>query len=101
MRVRGKASFDGSTGWVTVAGNQGTTYLEEGGNNYKVVVESELQDDDNPDEPPRKLKKGDLFEAFGWKKLENGMRLWGRAKEDGSFGNVNTTDGKGTVHLQI
>jgi len=28
VRVRGRAEQDGAIGWVTIAGNQGTTFLE-------------------------------------------------------------------------
>jgi len=42
MRIKGKAVKDGSIGWITVAGNQGKTFLEEGGNLYKVRKETPL-----------------------------------------------------------
>jgi len=42
MRVQAKSMSDGSEGWITVQGNQDTTYLQECTGNYKVVKETIL-----------------------------------------------------------
>lgn len=93
MRIKCMAIKDGITGWVTVVGNQGTTYLQEGGNIYKVIaLDAELFCGDNPSKLVRKLKQGEVIEAFEWEKkkeegkAETSVRIRGRAKVDGALG---------------
>merc|ERR1712194_357716 len=43
-RIKCKSSLDGATGWVTIAGNQGTKFLELGGDCMKCVTETALTD---------------------------------------------------------
>jgi len=40
MRVRCVAKKDGVEGWATLKGNQGTLYLKDGGEFFKVVKET-------------------------------------------------------------
>merc|ERR1712113_1187734 len=42
MRVNARVMKDDLEGWITVSGNQGTTFLEDGGNVFKVVTETIL-----------------------------------------------------------
>jgi len=90
QRIRGKAFKDGQTGWITVAGNQGNTYLEEGGNLFKVIKETELTSsfDVSKSSVVKKLKEGEILELLEWeKKDESGaMRIKGKSKDDGAIG---------------
>ncbi|CAL1131559.1 unnamed protein product [Cladocopium goreaui] len=45
LRVKVQALNDGAEGWVTMSGNQGTEYLKEGGNIFKVKKETLLTED--------------------------------------------------------
>ncbi|CAE7470178.1 ycf3 [Symbiodinium natans] len=45
MRVKVRLLTDGTEGWATISGNQGTDYLQEGGGSFKVVKETLLTDD--------------------------------------------------------
>merc|ERR1719487_1524369 len=70
LRVRCKAMKDDADGWVTLTGSQGTTFLEEGGNVFKVIKETILTDSADLEEAtaegkakPRKLKEGELLEV--------------------------------------
>merc|ERR1712176_1360338 len=61
MRFHAKAMKDDIDGWITLAGNQGTVFLEEGGNLFKVVKETITTDSFGLDggdtkESNRKLK---------------------------------------------
>merc|ERR1712012_339323 len=42
VRVRAKTMEDGLEGWITVQGNQGSMFLQEGGNVFKVIKETIL-----------------------------------------------------------
>jgi len=108
MRIRGMAVKDGATGWVTIAGNQGTTYLEDGGNVYKVTAsdtrlsraipkrgEDGKPIEEAPENVIRSLVKGEIFEVLEWEKEgeapESGgsappLRIRGRARADGAIG---------------
>eukprot|EP00439_Symbiodinium_sp_Y106_P060827 s1586_g9.t1 len=98
-------------GWVTIAGNQGTIFLQEGGHLWKVLRQSELSEtmeddvdkimsycligstskplDTQPKAGVRKVKEGEVLEVLTWprKDEESGlMRLRVRAKMDGAIG---------------
>ncbi|CAE7247041.1 ycf3 [Symbiodinium sp. CCMP2592] len=45
MRVQVRLLADGTEGWATISGNQGTDYLQDGGGTFKVVKETLLTDD--------------------------------------------------------
>jgi len=113
-RVRGKAVVDGSEGWITVAGNQGTRYLQEGGNLYKAAVEFELDLDQEQDvgaasasipRTTRKLKKGEVVEVLEWarkgKEEGSSMRVRCKAKEDAVTGWTSMKDESGVVRLEM
>lgn len=96
-RLRGITVKDGVEGWVSVAGNQGTTYLEDGGNQYKVSGDVDLQLESSPKatengESPivvRKLRKGEQVEVLAWESDSEGVagsKVKARAKMDGAVG---------------
>eukprot|EP00932_Pfiesteria_piscicida_P016501 SRR837773.3419.p1 GENE.SRR837773.3419~~SRR837773.3419.p1 ORF type:complete len:430 (+),score=190.00 SRR837773.3419:91-1290(+) len=66
-RVHGKVLKDGIVGWVTVAGNQGVTFLMPGGNVFNVVkpvaLTEELKDTDGTN-VVRQLKEGQVLEVL-------------------------------------
>merc|ERR1712127_966207 len=68
-RVHGKGLKDGVTGWVTVAGNQGVTFLLPGGNVFQVVkavaLTEELKDTDATN-VVKQLVEGQVLEVLAW-----------------------------------
>jgi len=91
-RLRARAGKDKIEGWVTVEGNQGTAFLKECGNTYKVVKPVEITDsfeledkDKDKDAEVQKLKPLDIIEVLEWpKKAESSTltRLKGRVLGD-------------------
>merc|ERR1712151_1380171 len=69
-RVHGKTLRDGLIGWVTVAGNQGVTFLLPGGNVFQVVkpcpLTEDLKDLEGVPAPLRNLKEGQVLEVLEW-----------------------------------
>lgn len=102
MRVRAKALQDGAEGWVTVKGNQGTVYLEEGGNLYKVNKDVNLvrDFDVSPTVVIRRLKDGEVLEVLEWEQERKGAKwIKAKAKSDCSIGWATTVDERGVEHL--
>jgi len=105
QRVRCKAVKDDAEGWVTIAGNQGTAYLEPGGNIYTVVKETMLTNvlSVEDSETIRRVSKGELIEVleFGKKDETAGMlRVRGKAKQDGATGWITISGNQGTPFLE-
>jgi len=116
MRVHAKVMKDGLDGWITLAGNQGTIFLEDSGNLFKVVKETiltesfELDGSGSKDTTrklkvtTRKLKEGEIVEVREWARKEEKsglMRMKCKAKSDGAIGWVTTIGNQGTVFLEI
>jgi len=113
-RVYVSAKKDGAVGWVTVAGNQGTTYLEEGGNLFRVIAETiftstfELDSTESTEtrkvkDVTRKLKVGELLEVRVWpqKEEKTGLtRMKGKIQSDGKVGWATTVGNAGNVFLE-
>jgi len=104
----------GVEGWVTVSGTQGTAFLEEGGNFFKVVKETiftntlELEMDKDSSRrlkvAPRKLKAGEILEVHEWPRKEekSGLtRMKGKLQSDGKIGWVTITGNSGTIFLEV
>eukprot|EP00929_Paragymnodinium_shiwhaense_P102003 TRINITY_DN651_c0_g1_i1.p1 TRINITY_DN651_c0_g1~~TRINITY_DN651_c0_g1_i1.p1 ORF type:complete len:907 (-),score=340.16 TRINITY_DN651_c0_g1_i1:154-2874(-) len=75
LRVRITALKDNKEGWVTIEGNKGTPFLQDGGGVYKVVKETILTPDFTlgdaaSDALTHKLKPGDRVEVRVFPKLE-------------------------------
>lgn len=71
-RIRCIAVRDGCRGWVTLAGNNGTVYLEEGGSFAKVGLRPVILTD-SPGESSnliRRLPPGCLLEVLQWDKVQ-------------------------------
>lgn len=116
MRLKVKVLKDDLEGWVTRSGNQGTLFLEEGGNVFKVVAETIMTDAfalDGSDakastkklkDTTRKLKVGELVEVREWPQKEEKsglMRMKCRTRTDGLTGWVTTVGNQGTVYLEV
>merc|ERR1712039_798713 len=103
-RVQGKALKDGAAGYVSLEGNQGSIFLQEGGDIFKVVKKSIDVTDRLPFEDGvtvKKLKEGDLCRVLRWmeKEPESGaMRAKVKARNDGTVGwvTVSSADGNTT-----
>lgn len=112
-RIRGRVMKDGLEGWITVSGNQGTAFLKEGGDRFKVVKETILTDsfelDGDKDATKRliaerKLKEDEVVELHSWPKKEetSGLtRMKARARSDGSTGWVTMIGNAGTPFLEV
>jgi len=111
MRIKARAMDDGAEGWVTISGNQGTTYLQDGGGVFKVVKETILTESfelgaasKDAVAVERKLKVGELVEVKTWmkKQEETGLvRMRCRAVLDGSVGWATVLGNQGGVFLEV
>lgn len=116
MRIRAKVFKDNTEGWITVAGNQGTAFLKEGGQFFKVVKETILTDefelDSDKDKEStrklknttRKLKEGEILEVYEWPRKEEKtglVRMRGRVKSDGATGWASTMSSTGAVFIEV
>merc|ERR1711998_419297 len=105
QRVKCRAVGDGATGWVTIAGNQGTPFLEPGGNMYTCVRETALSDvlSVQDSKTLRRLDKGEVVEVLEYSKRDEVVgvtRVKGKAKRDGVTGWVTLVGNQGTAYLE-
>jgi len=106
MRVRCRAVQDGLLGWVTVAGNQGTVFLEPGGNVMTCIKDTIITDglSVSNSKTIRKVAKGELIEVLEFQKKDAScdvMRIKGKAKSDGTIGWVTIAGNQGTTFLEL
>jgi len=106
MRVKCKAVQDDAVGWVTIAGNQGTPFLEPGGNFYACVKETSLTDglSIQDSKTVRKVAKGEVIEVLEFSKKDEALdvkRIKGRAKLDGATGWITVSGNQGTTYLEL
>jgi len=103
-RIRGKALKDGAPGWVTVAGNQGITFLLPGGNVFKCIIPVPLTKElaDGAEEVSQ-LKQGDILEVLEWARtsqLPDALtRLKVKVQADETVGWVTVRDKDGQQFL--
>jgi len=101
MRVHCKALKDDTEGWVTISGNNGTTYAVLNAGSFRVMKETlmteSFESETTEEEEPRKLKMGEIVEAWVWpKKIGSGaVRMKCKAKLDNKVGWVTSTDSAG------
>merc|ERR1712032_205557 len=111
-RINARVMKDDLEGYIAIAGNQGTVFLREGGNEFKVIKETILTDGFEVDvqqasklkDKTRKLKEGELLECLEWPKKEekSGLtRMRCKVKSDGVVGWVTSTGNQGTVYLEV
>lgn len=105
-RILGRALMDGVTGWATIAGNQGATFLMPGLSLFKVKKEIVLSEDLRDMEgakPVKTLEEGQMLEMIEWGRTSRSMlgitRIRARA-EDGSIGWATMSDNEGNVNLE-
>eukprot|EP00931_Biecheleriopsis_adriatica_P058509 TRINITY_DN3485_c0_g1_i1.p1 TRINITY_DN3485_c0_g1~~TRINITY_DN3485_c0_g1_i1.p1 ORF type:complete len:615 (+),score=209.72 TRINITY_DN3485_c0_g1_i1:525-2369(+) len=104
-RVRCQATQDDAVGWVTLAGNQGTPFLEPGGNFYSCVKETLLTDGLSVSDSKtiRRIAKGEVVEVLEFPKKDASAdlkRIKGKAKLDGTIGWITLSSNQGTAFLE-
>lgn len=93
-RLYGRAVRDSLLGYATVRGNQGTIYLERGGNSCTVLKETSLtttllQNEDSTEGEIRKLKPGEIIDVLVQDtkdEASGNARLKVRARSDSAVG---------------
>jgi len=112
-RVQARRMSDGIEGWISVSGNQGTTYLQQHSGGFRVAKETILTDSFDLTEKKevtrslhqasRKLAVGEIVEVREWPKKEDNsklVRMKCRCKSDGRIGWATTVGNAGAVFLQ-
>jgi len=104
-RVRCQAMQDDAAGWVTLAGNQGTAFLEPGGNFYTCVKETLLTDglSIGDSKTIRRIAKGEVVEVLEFQKKDaeaDLRRIKGKAKLDGAVGWITLSSNSGTAFME-
>merc|ERR1712151_223336 len=104
QRVKCKPMRDSASGWVTVAGNQGTVFLARWGNCMTCMKETTFTDGLSTADSRilRKVQKGEVVEViefFTKDEAAGVMRIQGTSKVDGTIGWV-TVAGQGDVFLE-
>jgi len=103
-RVRCQSTADDTVGWVTLAGNQGTAFLEPGGNFYQCVKETLLTDGLSVQDSKtiRRITKGEVIEVLEFQKKDASdlKRIKGKAKLDGACGWITLQSNQGTAFLE-
>jgi len=105
LRLRCKVLKDQAEGWVTVSGNQGTVFLEPGGNIFKVKVAGNFTEGLDPKESKliKHLKPGSIIQLLdvAAKDEESGeMRMKGMLKGHGVIGYFTQSNAEGKVFLE-
>jgi len=106
IRLRCRAVKDEVEGWVTVTGNQGTVFLEQGGNTMACVKETPMTDGLSVESSKtiRRISRGEVIEVIEFPKKDesmNVMRIKGKAKLDGTTGWVTVMGNQGTTFLEF
>jgi len=116
LRVRAHVMRDHVEGWITLKGNQGSEFLEEGGDLFKVVTETVLTPDFELDgekdkettqklqRATRKLRTGEQLMVREWARKDDKsglVRMKCKVKSDGSVGWVTTVGNQGNVYVQL
>lgn len=107
-RVFGKVLRDGISGWVTVAGNQGVTFMLPFGSVFQVVRSVPLTEDLKDTEGTttvRLLKEGQVLEVLEWSRTSRSALGVTRVKvkvqgDDAAVGWATTVDSDGSVYLE-
>merc|ERR1712107_341660 len=104
MRVRCRCVADGALGWVTLTGNQGTIFLEPGGNFYVVVKPTACTEGLSVSSPSiRELRSGEIIEVHEFEKrytLGAVTRIKGKVKSDGIVGWITVRGTQDTVFAE-
>jgi len=104
-RMRCKAVTDGLEGFVTISGNQGTVFLEPGGNTYKCIKDTYITADLSVAEGKnvRKIRVGEVVDILEFETKDescNVKRIKVKAKTDGATGWVTVAGNQGTAFME-
>lgn len=107
LRVRGKLLRDGTEGWVSLKGNQGTAFLEEVEKPYFAFLEETPMDTnirvDDGEAPFKVLQAEDVLELIEGPRREAyppGLRIRGKAISDGAAGWIHVMDKRGVTYAE-
>jgi len=105
MRVRGRAMKDAVEGYISIAGNQGTKFLEEGGDLFRVVKAVDITQALVVEGAVavRSLKEGELLQALKWERRDAASgtsRMKVKARADGVVGWVTVAGSEGTAFVK-
>jgi hypothetical protein len=105
QRVRCQSVQDDAIGWVTIAGNQGTPFLEPGGNVLTCVKETVITDGLSVQDSKtiRRVSKGEVIEVLEFPKKDSTLdikRIRGKSKLDGAEGWITVQGNQGTAFLE-
>jgi len=106
LRVRGRMLKDGIEGWISIAGNRGTTFLQRGGHIFKVVKETLLTDAFalEPGAEGTALKAGEVLEMYDVPKVDDvskSTRMRVKVKSTGAIGWVTMVEGPRNVLVKV
>merc|ERR1712137_720837 len=105
-RILAKSMTDGSFGWISVRGNQGTAFLQEVEKPFYVCVEEvmlEKRFESKGREPIRMLKVDEVIEVVEGPRKEANYQITRsryRACSDGAVGWITERDGKDIVVVE-
>merc|ERR1712048_599642 len=105
QRVKVQAVNDSALGWATIAGNQGTPFLEPGGNIMTCVKETTITDGFSitDSKTVRRLNIKEAVEILEFGKTDSSTgikRVRAKAKEDGVTGWITVCGNQGTSFLE-
>lgn len=120
LRLRARSLPDGAVGYVTIKGNNGTVYLDAGGNHFAVVKDtlltasfafkgedanggSDVADQATSDDKVFPLKEGEILEVFEYAKKDEAsgsMRMRVKVLSNGAVGWATAIGAQGTVFLK-
>jgi len=104
-RMRCKAISDGQEGFVTISGNQGTVFLQPGGNSYKCIKDTFITADLSVADGKnvRKIRVGEIADVLEFPTMDescNVKRIKVKAKSDGATGWVTIAGNQGTPFME-
>jgi len=106
-RIYGRCIRDGVSGWATIAGNQGVTFLVPGGRIFTckatVTLSQDLKDLSGKS-AIRQLQEGEILEVLEWARTSRNelgiTRIRVKAQIDGAVGWATQMSKEGTVFLE-
>lgn len=105
-RIQARCLRDNAVGWISVKGNQGTSFLEETEKPYYVCSAGMALDMDakgKSEEPVRTLLAGEVVELVEGplkERLQPNTRARGKAPSDGATGWVTVVSSRGATYLE-
>jgi len=109
-RIRARALRDGVDGWVTVAGNQGITFLAPSVGVFQttreVALTADLEESDAMPAVAKTLQAGEVLEVLDWARTADGTAGITRIKakvlgDSRTTGWVTLAEKDGTAYLEV